>query len=238
MSTRILASVWWFFTLIMISSYTANLAASLTLSQMTSAISNVEDLAKQNQIQYGCKKGGSTYEFFQNSNHTTYQRMFNTMESNQEVYINVQDQAIERVRKGTEEKGYAYLMESSTIEYLVQRQCDLIQVGTWLDNKGYGIATPTDSPYRTPISNAITVLQDRGQLYELKQKWWVLKGGGRCQLDTPVASAQELNIKNVGGVFVVLVAGVTIGCLMGILEFIWKSLKVARDERVNAGMGH
>lgn len=228
LSTRILASVWWFFTLIIISSYTANLAASLTLSMMSPAISNVEDLAKQTAIQYGCKRGGSTYEFFQNSNHSTYQRMFNTMESNPEVYINKMDDAIERVRKG----GYAYLAESSTIEYLVQRQCDVYQVGTWLDNKGYGIATPADSPYRTPISNAIVVLQDRGLLYDLKKKWWVEKGGGLC-VEGEIKMALDLDIANVGGVFLVLVAGAAIGVFCGILEFVWKSLKISRDERVS-----
>ncbi|KAJ6219803.1 hypothetical protein RDWZM_005615 [Blomia tropicalis] len=230
-STRLLASIWWFFTLIMISSYTANLAASLTLSRMAPAISNVEDLAKQTAIQYGCRPGGSTHDFFRNSNHTTYQRMFNTMESNQEVYIKKLEDAIERVRKG----GYAYLAESSTIDYLVERQCDLYQVGTWLDNKGYGIATPPDSPYRTPISNAIVVLQDEGQLYELKKRWWVDYGGGLCADDAKISAAMELNIENVGGVFVVLVSGVVMGCLFGIIEFIWKSLKIARDERESIG---
>ena len=85
LSTRTLAAVWWFFTLIMISSYTANLAASLTLSRMAPAISNVEDLAKQTKIQYGCRQAGSTHEFFQHSNHSTFQRMFNTMEANAKV---------------------------------------------------------------------------------------------------------------------------------------------------------
>ena len=102
-----------------------------------------------------------------------------------------------------------------------------------MDNKGYGIATPTDSPYRTPISNAIVVLQDRGLLYELKKRWWVDYGGGLCTDDVKVSSAMELNIENVGGVFVVLMGGVACGCLFGVLEFIWKSLKVARDERVS-----
>ena len=64
LSTRSLASIWWFFTLIMISSYTANLAAFLTVSRMASPIENAEDLAKQTQIQYGCKYEGSTYNFF------------------------------------------------------------------------------------------------------------------------------------------------------------------------------
>ncbi|XP_054163695.1 glutamate receptor ionotropic, kainate 2-like [Oppia nitens] len=228
LSTRTLASIWWFFTLIMISSYTANLAASLTLSRMAPAISNIEDLAKQTVIQYGCRKDGSTYMFFKNSNHSTYQRMFNTMESNPEVYIRETSQAIDRVKKG----GYAYLMESSSLEYEVQRDCELIQIGSWLDNKGYGIATPPDSPYRTPLSNAIVVLQDKGMLYELKQKWWVKLGGGKCSDEPKLSSsAAELNIENVGGVFVVLVTGVGIGCVFAALEFIWKTMKVARHER-------
>lgn len=46
----------------------------------------------------------------------------------------------ERVVRG---KGaYAYLMESTTIEYVVERNCDLTQVGGMLDSKGYGIAMP------------------------------------------------------------------------------------------------
>ena len=64
MSGRIVGSVWWFFTLIIISSYTANLAAFLTVSRMQSPIESAEDLAKQTEIKYGTYKGGSTMEFF------------------------------------------------------------------------------------------------------------------------------------------------------------------------------
>ncbi|GFR27123.1 glutamate receptor ionotropic, kainate 2 [Trichonephila clavata] len=66
-STRMVASSWWFFTLIMISSYTANLAAFLTAQRMTSPIESAADLAKQTTIQYGCVYAGSTMNFFQNS---------------------------------------------------------------------------------------------------------------------------------------------------------------------------
>jgi hypothetical protein len=58
------AGMWWFFTLIMISSYTANLAAFLTVERMTSPIESAEDLSKQSTIKYGCLKGGSTAAFF------------------------------------------------------------------------------------------------------------------------------------------------------------------------------
>lgn len=40
------------------------------------------------------------------------------------------------------EKQYAFFMESSTIEYIVERNCTLTQVGGLLDNKAYGIAMP------------------------------------------------------------------------------------------------
>lgn len=58
------AGMWWFFTLIMISSYTANLAAFLTVERMDSPIESAEDLAKQTKIKYGALKGGSTAAFF------------------------------------------------------------------------------------------------------------------------------------------------------------------------------
>lgn len=59
-----LASMWWFFTLIMISSYTANLAAFLTVDKMETPIKGAEDLAKQTKIKYGAMKDGSTSAFF------------------------------------------------------------------------------------------------------------------------------------------------------------------------------
>lgn len=61
---RIVGSVWWFFTLILISSYTANLAAFLTVERMVAPINSAEDLAAQTEVQYGTLLHGSTYEFF------------------------------------------------------------------------------------------------------------------------------------------------------------------------------
>ena len=44
----------------MIASYTANLAAFLTVETLERPIESVEDLAKQNEIWYGAVSGGST----------------------------------------------------------------------------------------------------------------------------------------------------------------------------------
>ena len=81
-STRIVTGMWWFFALIMLASYTANLAAFLTSQRMDSKIESAEDLAKQSKIKYGTLRGGSTQKFFQDSNFSTYQRMYAAMETN------------------------------------------------------------------------------------------------------------------------------------------------------------
>ncbi|XP_049315539.1 glutamate receptor ionotropic, kainate 2 isoform X3 [Bactrocera dorsalis] len=66
-STRIVGAIWWFFTLIIISSYTANLAAFLTVERMITPIEGASDLAEQSDISYGTLEGGSTMTFFRTS---------------------------------------------------------------------------------------------------------------------------------------------------------------------------
>lgn len=56
------------------------------------------------------------------------------------VFMPNNKDGVDRVIK---EKGsYAFLMESTSIEYVIERYCELTQVGGLLDSKGYGIAMP------------------------------------------------------------------------------------------------
>ena len=64
MAGRIVGGVWSFFARIIVSSYTANLAAFLTVERTITPIENVEDLAAQTKITYGMLEGGSTMTFF------------------------------------------------------------------------------------------------------------------------------------------------------------------------------
>lgn len=137
-STRIIGAIWWFFTLILISSYTANLAAFLTVERMITPIENVEDLAAQNKISYGTLESGSTMTFFRDSRIETYQKIWRFMESRPNVFVATYEEGVARVHEG----NYAFLMESTMIDFMVQRDCNLTQIGGLLDSKGYGIATP------------------------------------------------------------------------------------------------
>lgn len=46
------------------------------------------------------------------------------------------------------------------------------------------------------------------------------------------STANELGLANVGGVFVVLMGGMGVACVIAVCEFVWKSRKVAVEERV------
>jgi len=205
--TRMVAGLWWWFTLIMISSYTANLAAFLTVERMESPIESAEDLARQQKIKYGAVQGGSTAAFFRDSAISTYAKMWAFMEQNRE------------------DGDYAFMMESTTVEYVVERVCELTQIGGLLDSKGYGIGLPPNSPYRTPISSAILQLQEGGKLHVLKDKWWKkMRGGGNCNEEVKGGVAQ-LGIENVGGIFLVLLVGLCMSCVIATTEYIWRTLR-------------
>lgn len=54
------------------------------------------------------------------------------------VFVPTYEEGIQKVLQGQ----YAFLMESTMLDYIVQRDCNLTQIGGLLDSKGYGIATP------------------------------------------------------------------------------------------------
>lgn len=103
-----------------------------------------------------------------------------------QVFVKNNSAGVQKVR---DSKGsYAFLLESSVNEYLNERQpCDTMKVGSNIDSKGYGIATPigSDLKYitswkqkinfiysRQAINLAVLQLREDGTLDNLKKKWW------------------------------------------------------------------
>jgi len=65
LSGRLVAATWWLFGFIIIASYTANLAAFLTVSRLETPVESLEDLAKQYKIQYAPQNGSATAMYFE-----------------------------------------------------------------------------------------------------------------------------------------------------------------------------
>ncbi|XP_069128791.1 glutamate receptor 4-like [Argopecten irradians] len=219
-SGRTAESAWWFFTLILISSYTANLAAFLTVEQFSIPIDSVDDLAKQQTIKYGCMGGGSTITFFKESKVMVYESMWKFMQlqndSNADIFMESNEKGWEKVQSS---KGkYAFLLEESFNEYFNHRKpCNTMKVGSTLNNFGYGIALPLHSDMSKGVNLAVLHLREIGHLIRLRQKWWVDRG--QCGGVTGGKGKKSLSLSNVSGIFHILIGGLVLAMVVSIIEY-------------------
>ncbi|XP_050521197.1 glutamate receptor ionotropic, kainate 2-like isoform X3 [Daktulosphaira vitifoliae] len=227
-SARILGGMWWFFTIIIIPSYTANLTALRTVERLQKPIQNVAELSSQEKIAYGTLHSGSTMSFFRDSKIPVYQKMWKFMEKHQSVFVSSYDEGTKKVLEG----NYAFLMESTMIDYAVQRDCNLTQISGLLDSKGYGIATPKGSVWRDKLSLAILELQERGVIQMLYDKWWK-NAADICIKDEKVKEfkPKPLDLNDLGGIFVLVLCGLTVAVIVAIIEFCWHSKNKSKDQQ-------
>ena len=85
------------------------------------------------------------------------------------------------------------------------------------------------SPYRDKITIAILQLQEEDKLHIMKEKWW--RGSGCPEEENKEASA--LGIQKIGGIFIVLAAGLVLSVLVAVGEFVYKLRKTAEREQVS-----
>lgn len=77
----------------------------------------------------------------QKSDHHLYQKMWHAMEHfGPTVFLKTNQDGIDRVVK--DNPGFAFFMESSSIEYFTHHNCNLTRVGPKLDEKSYGFGFP------------------------------------------------------------------------------------------------
>ncbi|XP_075975445.1 glutamate receptor ionotropic, kainate 3-like [Anticarsia gemmatalis] len=220
LAPRLITSVWWFFTMVMVASYVGTLVAFLTVEKNVLPFNTVDELAKHKSISYGAKLPGSTEQFFAASTNPTYQMMYKKM-TERNWLVNDNDVGVKRAETTT----YAFFMESTSIEYYTERHCDLLQIGGLLDSKSYGIGMKKGSPYKRYIDDALLKLKEAGEIDKLKTIWWKEKrGGGKCG-ESNDEEQKQLGMKNMLGAFVVLGAGCLIGLFLSILDMLWGVFK-------------
>ncbi|CAN0145650.1 unnamed protein product, partial [Lampetra planeri] len=227
-SARVMVAVWWFFTLIVVSSYTASLAAYLTLSRLTSPISSLQELARQTEMSYGTVLHSSLYEQLRaraanpvGPEHGTYAKLWEAVSRNNgsDNCVHNLDEAVHRVKRG----NYAFVWDTAVLEFaaLSDGDCSLSVRNVGYD-KGYGIALQHGSPYRDAFSQRLLELQENGELEALRQKWWPRRG--KCDPYGPGLPQQRppgLELSSLAGAFAVLAAGLLLACLLGACEACW-----------------
>lgn len=138
----------------------------------------------------------------QDSKYPTFVNMYNVMKNNPDVLV--EDNHIGLYKAQTENYGFffpkklsfskvlnnllffsAYLMESTTLLYYTERNCDVTMVGDLIDDRNYAIGMRKGYKYYNTLSEGVLRLQERGVMDKLHTKWWKAKrGGGACQVNT------------------------------------------------------
>lgn len=173
-SCRLLTSAWWFFGLIIISSYTANLAAFLTVTKIETPIKSITDLALQKQVRYGTVRNTYAMSMFKNSQLEILQHMWYNMDAlHPDWMVGNTQEGIAKAKEG----DYAFIWDAPINRHIATHECSVIATGEPFDEKGYGIGVPIGASYRDDLTMEILGLGEKGEIVKLENRYLRLPCG-------------------------------------------------------------
>ncbi|NWT31472.1 GLRK protein, partial [Cardinalis cardinalis] len=219
LSVRVIAVVWWLFTLALLAAYIANFTALLSSGSEQLPIQTFEDLVKQRNLEFGTLEGSSTFYYFKNSKNPIHQMIYEYMEKRREhVLVKTYQEAVQRVM----DSNYAFIGESISQDLAAARHCNLIRAPEVIGARGFGIATTQASPWTKPLSIAVLKLRESGDLDYLRNKWWE----SSC-LRQSRERWGPLEPPALGGLFLMLGIGLALGILAALAELSSSSRRAA-----------
>ncbi|XP_031550471.1 glutamate receptor 1-like isoform X2 [Actinia tenebrosa] len=220
-SGRATTLAWWFAISIFGATYTANLAAFLTVNKYEHPIKSIDDLANQDRMSYGTAPG-QLADMLRSASLPVYEKLWRYIESHNTLESNA-SYAIEKTRNT---ENYAFIWDSAVLDYTVQSEpCNTLTIiGRPFGSINYGFALPLKSHYTHNFSVAMLELQQDGFLERMTEKWF--RSRSVCGAETEAADAAateggtQLGIHDLAGVFVTILGGVICGILILIIEWI------------------
>ncbi|XP_048780538.2 glutamate receptor ionotropic, kainate 2-like [Ostrea edulis] len=220
-SMRTMVAFFWFCTLVITAAYTANLAAYLTLQQQDTRIKTLDKLSKQMTVKYGLERNSDLMYFFKNSSIEPYERMWATIKLEESIrLVPDRETGVRMVKNGVNGSDFNFLDLAVINEYASLQQCDMQSFDQNFKETKFSMGFPNGAPYKDDINRAILTLKERGSLDDLKKKWWDIPSTNECKdyvrpedMKKPTA---ELDLDNMLGVFIVLLACVSLSVMIEI----------------------
>ncbi|CAM4800832.1 unnamed protein product [Rotaria magnacalcarata] len=225
-SARVLGMVWAGFAMIMVASYTANLAAFLVLDRPEASISGVNDARLRNPqdgFAYATVKGSAVDMYFKRQ--VELSTMYRIMESRN--YLTAEE-AISDLKTGIIN---AFIWDSGRLEYEAAQDCDLVTAGELFGRSSYGIGLRKKDAWIDSLSHAILSFHEKGFMELLDNKW--IYANNEIQCADRSSSPATLGFDNMIGVFLLVVGGAVLGFFTLVIEIILKRQK-GRVEREKA----
>lgn len=179
LSSRTLVAAYWLFVVLMLATFTANLAAFLTVERMQTPVQSLDQLARQSRINYTVVEGSDTHKYFINMkfaedtlyrmwkeltlNSTSDQTQFRVWDypiKEQYGHILLAINASNPVANASDgfkkvkdhiNADYAFIHDSAEIKYEISQSCDLIEVGEIFAEQPYALAIQQGSQLQVKI---------------------------------------------------------------------------------------
>ncbi|OQV18471.1 Glutamate [NMDA] receptor subunit 1 [Hypsibius exemplaris] len=221
---RVLGMVWAGFAMIMVASYTANLAAFLVLDRPQSRLSGVNDARLRNPSEnftFATVRGSAVDLYFRRQ--VELATMYRIMEKRN---YETSDNAVAAVKSG---ELQAFIWDSARLEYEAakDKECELVTAGELFGRSGYGVALRKNSPWTSKITLAILGFHENGFMESLDNKYIYMRNDTQCVADENAPAT--LGLKNMAGVFILVGMGIAGGIILIIIEITYKRQQVKKQ---------
>ncbi|KFV61655.1 Glutamate receptor ionotropic, NMDA 3B, partial [Dryobates pubescens] len=223
---RFLMNLWAIFCLLVLSSYTANLAAVMVGDKTFEELSGIHDPKLHHPSQgfrFGTVWESSAEEYIKKS--------FPEMHEYMRRHSVPTTPAGVTMLKTEPPKLNAFIMDKSLLDYEVSidSDCKLLTVGKPFAIEGYGIGLPQNSPLTSNISEFISSYKSSGFIDLLHDKWYKMVPCGKRVF--AVTETLQMGIYHFSGLFVLLCIGLSGSLLTSLGEHIFYRLVLPRIKR-------
>ncbi|CAF4372499.1 unnamed protein product [Rotaria sp. Silwood2] len=201
---RLLTSGLYILSLIIVASYTANLASDLTLAKSQFVISGIGDLksGKVPPSRIGVRVG-TVAEAYYLSHISRGNKNFYPLTTRQNLYDNLLAGNID----------VSFTDEAVGIYVTNNVYCNLTLVGDNFDTGIFAIVTPKNWLYAQDLDVTLLLLKETGYIDDLRQKWFEVRN---CP-DADTTRSTAMSIEAVGGLFIIY----AVIYILSIVLFLW-----------------
>ncbi|KAJ8270135.1 hypothetical protein GJAV_G00110740 [Gymnothorax javanicus] len=207
---RFLMNLWAIFCLLVLSSYTANLAAVMVGEKTFEEVTGIHD-TKLHHPSMGFKFG----TVHESSAEDYMKKSFPEMHEYMRRYNKPTTPLGVATLKTDPPQLDAFIMDKALLDYEVSidADCKLLTVGNPFAIEGYGIGLPQNSPLTSNLSTFISRYKSDGFMDMLHDKWYKVVPCGKRVF--AMTETLQMGIQHFSGLFVLLCVGVT-GALLSL----------------------
>ncbi|XP_027440999.2 LOW QUALITY PROTEIN: glutamate receptor ionotropic, NMDA 3B [Zalophus californianus] len=223
---RLLMNLWAIFCLLVLSSYTANLAAVMVGDKTFLELSGTHDPKLHHPAQ-GFRVG----TVWESSAEAYIKKSFPAMYAHMRRHSAPSTPHGVAMLTSDPPKLNAFIMDKSLLDYEVSidADCELLTVGKPFAMEGYGIGLPQNSPLTSNLSEFISRYKSSGFIDVLHDRWYRMVPCGKRVL--AVTETLQVGVSHFSGLFVLLCLGLGSALLSSLGEHVFYHVALPRIRR-------